>query len=190
MSLPQPPKLAKAVIGIFLKDKRLVSAVVSDLVKRMGPIDLASRWFPFDFTAYYEPETGAPLFRRMLAFKPLIKQSELAEIKWSTNELERKYSKTGKRRVNIDPGYLLHERFVLATGKNYTHRIYIGKGIYADLTLIYQNGAFQKLPWTYPDYAERKMFDFLKLVRNKYNRDIQCGLKSTLEQTTWGTARG
>lgn len=183
MSLPQPPKPAKLIIGLFLKDKRLVSAVASDLTEKMGPIDLASQWFPFDFTVYYEPEMGAPLFRRMLAFKPLIKQSELAEIKLSTNELEQKYSKVGKRMVNIDPGYLLHERFVLATGKNYTHRIYIGKGIYADLTLIYQNGAFQKLPWTYPDYAETRVLDFLKMARNKYNSDINNAVKSVPEQS-------
>ena len=75
-------------------------------------------------------------------------------------------------RVNIDPGYLLFERFVLATGKNYSHRIYIGEGIYADLTLIYQQGAYRPLPWTYPDYSEKAMGQFLMLVRKKYRLDI------------------
>jgi hypothetical protein len=75
--------------------------------------------------------------------------------------------------VNIDPGYLLPERLVLATGKNFTHRIYIGQGIYADLTLIFQKGAFRTLPWTYPDYADRCLIDFLTLVRNKYMLDLK-----------------
>ncbi|MBU1181627.1 MAG: DUF4416 family protein, partial [Proteobacteria bacterium] len=72
-----------------------------------------------------------------------------------------------------DPGYMLCERFVLATGKNYTHRIYIGDGIYADLTLIYQKSGFKKLPWTYPDYYNEKMVSYLKAVREKYMVDLK-----------------
>ena len=68
----------------------------------------------------------------------------------------------------MDPGYMLPERFVLASGKNFSHRIYIGLGIYADLTLIYQKGSFHKLPWTYPDYAAEAMLKFLDQVRRKY----------------------
>jgi hypothetical protein len=115
---------------------------------------------------------GTPLFRRMLAFKRLIKQSALANIKLFTNDLEGEYSIHGRRRVNIDPGYLLHERFVLATGKNYSHRIYIGSKIYADLTLIYQKGHFNKMPWTYPDYASENVMTFLEWVRKKYVIDL------------------
>ena len=69
--------------------------------------------------------------------------------------------------------YLLYERFVLATGKNYSHRIYIGDGIYADLTLIFQKGAYQSLPWTYPDYQDEGMKAFLALVRQKYSIDVK-----------------
>ena len=111
---------------------------------------------------------GAPLYRRVFAFDKFIQQNDLAQIKHTTNQIEQKYSQNGKRMVNIDPGYLLHERFVLASGKNYSHRIYIGDGIYADLTLIYHKGSFQKLPWTYPDYSDRPMLTVLERVRNKY----------------------
>jgi hypothetical protein len=90
-----------------------------------------------------------------------------------TNDLEHEHSSNGKRVVNIDPGYLLHERFVLATGKNYSHRIYIGKGIYADLTLIYAKGGFKPLPWTYPDYASEIIITFLEQVRKKYTIDLK-----------------
>jgi hypothetical protein len=116
---------------------------------------------------------NAPLFRRMLTFKELIKQSSLADIKNLTNEIESDYSREGKRLVNIDPGYMLKERFVLATGKNFAHRIYIGKKIYADLTLIYTKGDFKKLPWTYPDYTDKNMLSFLIQVRNKYVADLK-----------------
>ena len=173
MSQPKTPKPAKLVIGLFMKEKSLFAPVAEELAEKFGPVDMISSWFPFDYTTYYEPEMGAGLFRRMLVFKRLIKQSALAGIKIITNDLEKKYLKDDKRMVNIDPGYMLQERFVLATGKNYTHRIYIGMGIYADLTLIYTKGAFQKLPWTYPDYADKKMLAYLELVRSKYVADLR-----------------
>lgn len=173
MSIPQSPKPAKLVIGLFMKEKSLIVPVTTELVEKIGPIDMVSSWLPFNYTSYYEPEMGSPLFRRVLAFKSLVKQSALPEIKIITNKIEKKYSKNNKRLVNIDPGYMLHERFVLATGKNYTHRIYIGMGIFADLTLIYQKGSFRKLPWTYPDYAEKNMLTYLGMVRNKYVVDLK-----------------
>jgi hypothetical protein len=91
----------------------------------------------------------------------------------ATNQIEDHYAHKGRRRVNIDPGYMLRERFVLASGKNFSHRIYIGEGIYADLTLIYQKGSFKKLPWTYPDYSDNGMLKFLEKVRNKYILDVK-----------------
>jgi len=173
MSRPQLPKPAKLLIGLIMQEKRYIAAAADALIEEFGPVDMASSWFPFDYTTYYEPEMGASLFRRILAFKTLIKQSELAQIKLVTNELEQEYSTGGKRKVNIDPGYLLHERFVLATGKNYSHRIYIGRRIYADLTLIYKDGRFRALPWTYPDYADERMLVYLQQVRNKYTFDLR-----------------
>lgn len=172
MSLPQPPKPAKLVISLFMREKSLIEPVALDLADNFGPVDMVSHWFSFDFTTYYEPEMGAPLFRRLMTFKTLIEQNDLPEIKTVTNALEQKYSENGKRMINLDPGYMLRERFVLATGKNFTHRIYLDKGIYADLTLIYTKGRFQKLPWTYPDYAEGNMLKYLELIRNKYIADL------------------
>ena len=173
MSIPQPPESAKLVVSLFLKEKDIIADVAKDLSKKFGPVDMVSSWFPFDYTEYYETEMGSPLFRRIFAFQNLIKQCALAEIKLATNDIEHKYSKRDKRRVNLDPGYMIKSRFVLATGKNYSHRIYIGKGIYADLTLIYTKGLFQKLPWTYPDYADKIMINYLNLVRNKYLADLK-----------------
>jgi hypothetical protein len=173
MSLPQPPTPAKLIVGFFVNDTSLAADIAQDLQDRLGPIDMISAWLNFDFTTYYAKEMGAPLSRRLIVFKTLVEQTELAGIKQMTNAVEQTYLRQGQRRANIDPGYLLPERFVLATGKNFTHRIYIGKGIYADLTLIYQKGAFRTLPWTYPDYADRCLIDFLTLVRKKYMLDLK-----------------
>ena len=173
MSLPQPSEPAKLVIGLLLRKIDSVAAPATKLSDAFGPIDTISPWLPFDYTDYYAEEMGEPLFRRMFAFQRLIEQNELADIKLCTNDVENEYCRNGKRRVNIDPGYLLRERFVLATGKNYSHRIYIGKGIYADLTLIYRKGEFQSLEWTYPDYADRHVQDFLLRVRKRYINELK-----------------
>lgn len=172
MSLPKTPLPVKLVIGLFMKDKALLLPVTQTLVKRFGPVDMISEWLAFDFTSYYACEMGEPLFRRMVVFKELVEPASLADIKLFTNSIEGQYAKNEKRQINIDPGNIMLERFVLATGKNFTHRIYIGKGIYADLTLIYQNKAFQKLPWTYPDYWTPSMRTFLTAVRRKYAWDL------------------
>jgi len=172
MSQPTAPQTAKLVIGVFTNDQQLFYPVIEGLSKLFGDIDLISPWIPFDYTSYYEREMGPGLMRRMAAFKPLIDQSSLSAIKLKTNAIEREFSKNQKRSVNIDPGFMLRERFVLATGKNFAHRIYIGDHIYADLTLIFQKGSFQPLPWTYPDYKATNMQSFLYQVRNKYIKDI------------------
>ncbi|MBC2709899.1 MAG: DUF4416 family protein [Desulfosarcina sp.] len=140
MSSPQPPKPAKLVAGFFVKDKALAVDIAQDLQNLLGPVDMVSAWLNFDFTTYYKKEMGAPLSRRLVVFKSLIEQTQLAAIKRMTNELEQKYQR---------------------------------QGIYADLTLIYQKGAFRTLPWTYPDYADRRLIDFLTLVRNKYMLELK-----------------
>ncbi|HMA84309.1 MAG TPA: DUF4416 family protein [Desulfosalsimonadaceae bacterium] len=173
MSRPAPPKPAKLVIGLFTKHTRLIQPVLERLQETFGQIDIISPWFAFNWTDYYEPEMGSRLQRRMTAFGPHINQADLPDIKLHTNAIEETYTIAGSRQINIDPGYLLAERFVLATGKNYTHRIYLGQNIYADLTLIYQHGKFQALPWTYPDYTEAPMHTFLIRVRSKYLKDLK-----------------
>ncbi len=173
MSVPQNPKHAKLVIGIITVELKIIDKLVAELTSQFGQLDLVSPWMHFNYTTYYESEMGSPLFRRVFAFEPLISQGDLHEFKLATNQIEGHFSLQGRRRVNIDPGYMLRERFVLASGKNFSHRIYIGEGIYADLTLIYQKGSFKKLPWTYPDYSDDGMLNFLEQVRNKYILDTK-----------------
>lgn len=168
MSTPSLPGPARLVIGVFMADKGLLEQVTKDLVAVFGPVDMMSQWFSFHHTSYYEKEMGSPLFRRLFSFSCLIDQESLPDIKFATNQIEAKYAKNGQRQINIDPGYLVLERFVLATGKNFIHRLYLAKGIYADLTLLYTKDGFSPLPWTYPDYAQDKIKNFLGAVRKKF----------------------
>ena len=168
MSIPQEPKPAKLFVSVISSSAKLIGEVLSELASLYGILDFVSEVMPFDYTEYYYAEMGKPLLRRFASFDHLILQEDLASIKVKTNLLEAERSAKGKRLVNIDPGYLLAERLVLASGKNYAHRIYLSRGMYADLTLIYSNKDFQPLAWTYPDYAEPKIRSWLRAIREKY----------------------
>jgi hypothetical protein len=123
---------------------------------------------PFDYTDYYRAEMGENLIRRFLGMEKLIDPEMLPDIKRDSNVIEERCSTESRRRVNIDPGYISKTNLILGTGKNFTHRIYLRDGIYADLTLIYQGKRFCELPWTYPDYAAEQQKQMMKKIREKY----------------------
>jgi hypothetical protein len=174
MSIPKNPDPAKLVVGCILSKKALIEQVFPLLEQAFGPVDIISCWLDFAYTDYYYKEMGRPLFRKVFVFKNLIAQDDLARIKEITNGIEKRFSSTGKRSINLDPGYLVSSRFILATGKEYSHRIYIGRKIYADLTLMYsKKQGFKTLEWTYPDYACESMISFLSKVRDKYLLDLK-----------------
>ena len=168
MSCPQEPEPVKLIASLFSPDKGLVESVVDELTELIGPVDWMSKPCFFDRTRYYEREMGWPLHRRFVSFKRLIRPEEIVEIKLRTNACEGEYLADTARRINIDPGYISAERLVLATGKNYVHRIYLAKGIYADLTLVFHKGQFEPLPWTYRDYAEEWIREEFRKVRETY----------------------
>jgi len=94
--------------------------------------------------------------RSFVIFSPLVDREVLPDVKISTNATEDLFAKEGKRTVNIDSGYIALEHVILATTKGYAHRVYLGKGIHADLTLMFNSGSYRALEWTYPDYAEEQ----------------------------------
>jgi len=172
MSRPKEPEDVKLIISIFSPYKELIEKVLEEeLRNRFGDWDWISPELFFDKSRYYEKEMGWPLYRRFVSFKKLIRPDSLVFIKLYTNEIEERYSEQGKRKINIDPGYISLERLVLATGKNYAHRIYLSHGIYADLTLIYRGKSFVPLEWTYPDYKE--MIPLFNEVREIYKKQLR-----------------
>jgi hypothetical protein len=154
-------------------DDLLLRQVTETLEERYGAADFTSDRLSFDWTDYYRNEMGTGLFRRFVTFHDLIARERLVDIKRETNEVEERVSQSKKRRINIDPGYISAEHLILATTKGYTHRPYLSRGIYADLTLVYAKGEFQPLPWTYPDYASDGIRQLLKDVRRRYVDDLK-----------------
>ena len=182
MSNPCEADDAKLISSLFSSQANMIEQVIQEMEGLFGPTDWISPALLFDRTRYYEKEMGWPLHRRFISFKTLIRPENIVDIKCKTNTLERRYAQSGKRKINIDPGYIALERLVLATGKNYSHRIYLSKGIYADLTLIFQRRSFSPLPWSYKDYSDPEVIGFLNVVRERYKRQIRGFEKSEIEQ--------
>lgn len=168
MSTPAAPLPVKPVASLILAREDLIGPALQRLATYWGPVDLVGPLWPFSATDYYSREMGDNLQRCLASFLHLASAAHLADWKAFTNLLEKRFSLGGRRLVNLDPGYVARERLVLATGKNYAHRVYLSQGIYGDLTLLAGRGGFQALSWTYPDYAQGPLPELLALVRRKY----------------------
>jgi hypothetical protein len=173
MSYPREPDPVKLISSLFSSDSELIDKAMGLLSDKYGPVDWTSPLLVFDRTRYYAREMGWPLQRRFVSFVHLVAADLLPDIKLRTNEVEQGYLCDGDRMVNIDPGYISPERLVLATGKNYVHRVYLSKGIYADLTLVFQRGSFRSLKWTYPDYGSPETIEFFNGVRAQYMNQLR-----------------
>jgi hypothetical protein len=165
------PKPVKLIIGILAADNKCLNTAVEILIDNFGKMDLTSEIWPFDKTDYYQKQTGAHILRQFISIERLIDPGKLAKIKHKTNKLEQKLAKKLRfplpRPVNLDPGVIEPSKLVLATTKNYSHRIYIGRNMYAEVTLIFDKGRWRAMEYTYPDYRQQCYFDFFEKVRTR-----------------------
>lgn len=166
MGAIRPPQRVKLVAGVIAASREQAAAAEERLAS-WGPVDVRSGVIPFAFTDYYGPEMGSGLIRYWISFERLMDPVELAGRKRFSNDVEELYTEQGKRGVNLDPGYLTPAKLVLASTKDYSHRVYLSDGIYAETTLAWRRRAFHALPWTYPDYRSETALLFLEQARAK-----------------------
>lgn len=163
------PEHVKLVMSILFSAGEPESKTLETLERSFGPIDLVSRQLGFEHTDYYCKEMGPGLIRRMVSFRQLVHPGNLVQIKLQTQHLEDMFrDNRGNRKVNLDPGLLGHAQLVLATHKPYAHRIYLDKGVFAELTLLFSKGSFRPLAWTYPDYASEPLLEWFNQARTLY----------------------
>jgi len=163
---PEPVVLIVAVMAV---DRATLSDAKRRLEGRFGEIASESEVFPFTYSTYYRREMGDGLLKQLLNFSELIRRETLPEIKRIAGDLEKTLGtyqgEELRRRANIDPGYLSLSKLVLASTKNYDHRIYLRDGIFAEVTLRYRRGRFEPMEWTYPDYRADLALAFFTSVR-------------------------
>ena len=157
------------IASVLGRDLHLVNVAVHTFTRKFGRLAYASAPLPFTWTDYYGDELGPDPARRLVALRdPLTDRASLAAIKRACGRLEVSLGQAGqRRRVNIDPGYLTPKQLVLASTKPSPHRIELAPGIHAELTLIWQAGEYQPLPWTYPDYAGAELRGILAALRRR-----------------------
>jgi hypothetical protein len=156
---------AKLFIGILYNNEEILDKVTKELIERYGEIEQESEPYEFNFTNYYENEMSSNLLKKFIVFKDLISRDEIANIKIETNELEDKYSKNNNRLINLDPGYLTKDNIILASVKESPYKVYISKGIFGHLTLIYGNKQWNANERTFPDFKNEKVQEFFLQVR-------------------------
>lgn len=156
---------AKLLIALMYSNKDIYNNAISLLIKRFGEIDRESLEYKFNFTNYYEKEMGSNLLKRFVTFKELIDAEELKKIKLFTHKIEEKFSMNNKRLINIDPGYITKTQLVLASFKEKPRKIYLGKGVYADLILLFKKDGCITFKWTFPDYKLKENQEFFLEVR-------------------------
>jgi hypothetical protein len=166
-------KPVKLIIGFIFKDDADFEKARRILLRRFGQIDFQSQPLSFDRTNYYKDEMGDSLKRIFVSFKRLIYPQDLTAIKNFTNKIESRLSRLGKRCVNIDPGYVDLPKLVLASTKDYVHRIYLNKGIYAELTLLFQGKSFSPWQWTYPDYRSSEYIQTFNGIRELLAKQLK-----------------
>jgi hypothetical protein len=167
-------------MGALFRERQSWARAADSLRASFGPLGKGLLEFPFDWTDYYGQEMGEGLRRVFVSFQEPVGQDALAEVKEEALRLEEEFSEVseGRRRrsVNLDPGILDLDRLVLASAKNFSHRICLRGGIFAEVELIYRNGSFQPLPWTYPDYRKRETLAFFGDLRRQWHLSHLAGM--------------
>jgi hypothetical protein len=171
MGIPKTPLPVRLIIGILAANGELAGEARQKLTERFGAVDLEMQPVPFAHTNYYMDELGKNPLRSFLSFENRIERESIAAIKLETNEMERIWN----RAVNLDPGYMTLGQFFLATTKDQRHRIYLGQGIFAEVTLYFENGHFHPFDWTYPDYKSESYIKFLEKARERFAYHIATG---------------
>jgi hypothetical protein len=167
------PEPAMLFIGMLYADSAVFNPVEQILKRAFGETSLVSRASTWEYSEHYREEFGWPLTRKFVFFRDVIDPESLPDIKVKSNEIEDAFSIDNKRRINLDPGYLTLSKIVLASTKNYAHRIYLRNGIYGEITLYYQDGMFRPHLFTYRDYQEKSCLELFTHAREMFRQQLQ-----------------
>jgi hypothetical protein len=168
MAQPHEPQPVKYFVALLYREEQWLASARGALEQHWGVIDFCSEPYHFDMTDYYAPEMGTPLYRRLLSFESLASPTALVAMKLACNELEDMLCSAGARTVNLDCGYCDHHKVVLASAKEAGQKVYLDKGIYADLVARFARGGFVCFEWTFPDFRDGRYNGALATIRSRY----------------------
>ena len=167
----KPKQYIKLIIGAIYPEIEFLDFAKAQILELNYIINKQSKEYPFDLTEYYNSEMGPNLKRCFLAVKGLETIEEAYKWKIEMIKIENNLSHYGKRRINLDPGYLDSQKIILFSKKSGPQKIYIRKGIWGDIALIKQKDGFQYLPWTFPDIREGRYNSFFLEAIKEFKED-------------------
>ncbi len=183
MGVPREPTYSLLVVACFSRHVEALDWAVLQLTARFGKIALTSPDFVFNHTKYYESSMGCDLFKRFVVLDAIVSADCLPEVKRFSIDIEQECAESNrygeKRPLNLDPGLVQLGKFLLASTKDQAHRIYLRDDIFAEVTLRFEAGAFEAWPWTYADYREPAVREFLGAAR-----DMLYGRVSKIRKST------
>ncbi|NLL12134.1 MAG: DUF4416 family protein [Fibrobacter sp.] len=174
----KPALPVKYFVAVLYREEEYLDKARILMENAWGRIDIEGNAHLFDVTEYYKPEMGSPIFRRLCSFEKLQLPTFLVEMKIRCNQMEQQLSIDGKRTVNLDAGYLDHNKVVLASAKEAGQKIYLDRGIYADLAGRYKSGKYQPFEWSFPDFRDGRYDQELLAIRKKCMVQVREFLKS------------
>jgi hypothetical protein len=174
---------------LFAAEDRHDEAVTM-LAKDFGPPEVNSPHLLWDRSDYYRSELGPCIFRSFLFFGRVVDSSALAEVKLKTARVEAELAREHKRTVNLDPGYISLAKVVLASRKNYSHRINLGQGVFAETELIYCRGEYHPMPYTYGDYREPAVLKIFAEARRLFRTRLAEAARGCTRRLPGGPPRG
>ena len=177
--MPQPttPPPALLVLAAFSRHEAALQWARERAVECWGPVAIASPLFDFQETDYYESTMGAPLRKIFFTFERPFDAAEIAEVKLRTARLEEEYARTARhaepRPLNLDPGYFTLGKLVLASTKDHAHRVYLSRGIHAEITLSWRHGGWRPHEWTFADYRRDDYQQFFSQCRELLHQRLR-----------------
>jgi Domain of unknown function (DUF4416) len=171
MGLPADPLPVLLILAAFSRHEQALAWARETAAAAWGPVALTSPAFEFTETDYYTATMGPGLKKQFFAFEKLVDPQQLIDLKLQSNAWEAQYAGLEKhpeaRPLNLDPGYITLAKLVLASTKDHSHRLYLGRGIYAEITLSFRSGGWQASEWTYPDYRRPDFQQFFDDCRKQ-----------------------
>lgn len=171
MAAARDPAPVQLFVAVLANPAVQPAGIRAALERELGAVDLAAGPWPHTFTDYYRDQMGANLLRSFFAFEKLFDPADLADVKLRTNDMEKAFTAGGvgavARPVNLDPGYVNEGKVVLASMKDFSHRVYLRRGVFGEVTLYYEGGQWRDRPWTFPDYRTEPYKEFFQRVRDR-----------------------
>ena len=175
MAKPQSADPVKLFAAVLWAPLAPLQDATESLIHCWGNIDFTGADHPFDITDYYEPEMGRGLNRRIVSFLRLAAPDSLVGEKYKCNDIEDQFAGPRGRLLNLDIGYLDHNKIVLASFKGAGQKIYLKDGVWADMIARYRGGRYCPFEWTFPDFREGRYDSELLKIREIYLHQLKAG---------------